>query len=181
MKKFIALILSAVLCVCIISFAGCTDDKKACEGIYYFHDGTGELPGYGSCYFDIKDEETGLYPNVVGGVVDFTKFYIELKDGKMTVHGSITHAVTPQGLKVVVNPDTVEEYTYTLVSREGYYGYNIYVDGEDTGYHVSPPYPDPIGSDYDKGYISYSYGSQGKDLYVIFNWTQQQATKFLQN
>ncbi len=48
------------------------------------------------CAFDKKDEDTGLYPNVVGGEVDFSKFYIELKNGKMTVHGSINHTLLPQ-------------------------------------------------------------------------------------
>ena len=140
MKKFLSIVFCAILCVCLFAFIGCNDDKKACEGIYYFHDGTGELPGYPMCRFDVKDEETGLYPNVVGETVDFTKFYIELKDGKMTIHGSITHTVTPQGLKIFANPDVVKEYKYSLVPRgEGYFGYNLYIDGEDSGYIVFPP------------------------------------------
>ncbi len=181
MKKVLSLIFCAIMCAGAISFVGCSDEKKQCEGIYYFHDGTGELPGYVSCRFDTRDEATGLYPNVVGGVVDFTKFYIELKGGKMTLHGSITHTVTPDGLKILVNSDAVKEYEYVLVPRgEGYYGYNIYIDDKDSGYIVSPP-TGYHSSDYDSGSISYSYGNQGKDLYVIYNYTKQQSKKFLQN
>lgn len=181
MKKILSIFFSAILCVCIFSVVGCNDDKKACEGIYYFHDGTGQLPGYPMCYFDKKDEQTGLYPNVVGGEVDFTKFYIELKDGKMTVHGSISHTVTPQGLKISVTPDTVKEYKYSLEPRgEGYYGYKLLFNGEDSGYIVSPP-TGYHSSDYDDGHITYSFGNQGEDLYVIYNWTKTRSTKFSQN
>lgn len=181
MKKFLSIVFCAILCLCLFAFVGCNDDKKACEGIYYFHDGTGNMSGT-SVFFDMKDERTGLYPNVDGGEVDFSKIYIELKDGKMTFHGSINYAVTPQGLKLVVNPDAVEEYEYTLVAREkGYYGYYIYIDGKDSGYSVSPPDGHPIGNDYDNGSIFYSYGKQDDDIYVIFNWTKILATKFSQN
>ena len=86
MKKLLSFVLAVISCVCIFAFAGCNDDKKACEGIYYFHDGTGQLPEYPMCGFDKKDEDTGLYPNVVGGEVDFSKFYIELKKSLSGLH-----------------------------------------------------------------------------------------------
>lgn len=180
MKKLLSFVLAVISCVCIFAFTGCNDDKKACEGIYYFHDGTGQLPGYPMCAFDKKDEDTGLYPNVVGGEVDFSKFYIELKNGKMTVHGSINHTLTPAGLKISVNADSVTEYNYSLVPRdEGYYGYKLLIDGEDSGYIVEPPTSNQ-SSDYDGGAISYSYGNQGKDLYVIYNWTKIRSARFPQ-
>ena len=178
MKKLLSIIFSAILCVSLFAFVGCTDnsaDKKACEGIYYFHDGTGTLH-YNNCLFTWYNEGSdNPYPNVVGGFADFNKFYIELNDGKMTVHGSLTHKVIEDDpfdhpVKIIANPDVVEEYEYTLVKREGKYGYSIYVDGEDTGYIVAPPNGYPA-DDYDGGHISYSFGTQDT-LHVILNWTK---------
>lgn len=182
MKKLVALILAVLAGACSFCFFGCADDEKQFEGIYYFHDGSGEWfvnQSKYSCRFDAKDEETGLYPNVAGGVADFANCYIELKDGKMTVHGSLNYAFTPAGLKLIVIPDGVIESEYTIGEPEdGIAWRKILTDGEYMGFTVSGK-DESWTSDYAAGSISYSQGKQGAGTYVIYNWTKTRSQKFL--
>jgi len=170
MKKVLSLIFCAILCAGLFAFVGCSDDKKECEGIYYFHDGSGTLNYNTNLFTWYNEGNANPYPYVVGGFANFNLFYIELKDGKMTVHGSITHTEVNGELKIIAKSDIVREYEYTLVKPEGKYGYSIYADGEDTGYSVSPP-QDYHVNDYDDGYISFEFGSFDS-LHIIYNWTK---------
>lgn len=161
MKKLLAL-LTVVVCLLTLTFSlsACEDPpEKKIEGTYYLqslYSQNGVFPDIGA-----TNNRGPEYDCIVGYEMDFSKFYIEVKDGKFIEHGGITRVQTTQGQYFMVSPDYVREHSFELKKPEGNVGwYDIYLDGSDKAiYSFSPE------SKGTSAHIlwEYSYGTTGMD------------------
>ena len=157
MKKIFSIFVAVLTaCVCMLCLFGC-DGTDELNGRYYLKAGSGQN---GGPWTNLNDkDENGLYKNVVGNFYDPEQFWIELKDGTMTVHGSISVLVSGEVVAFQMNPESEHTYTYTLqVSETNEYWYSLYSNGEDTLYQVIK----------DGKSLAYQYGKIGPEYWYSF-------------
>ncbi len=139
MKKFISLISCIFIIVAgTFAFTACNRPENKIQGVYYLRDI--------SFYYETRPgfsviNNGGLeYEHIKGNKMDFSQFYIEFKNDKMIIHGSIGLGSLPLQDEFVIGPNSVHEYSYKLkVSETNNSMYDIYLDGEDyASYHFLP-------------------------------------------
>jgi len=135
MKKIVrTLIIMLVVCVSLFSLFGCGGNKEV-EGKYYLSSGNGQNGG-GPLYSLLAKNSDGTYKNIVGGVINPKEFWVELKDGEMTIHGEISAASGPS-LAYNADSEFVKTFKYKLeTSTTNEAWYSIYDGDEDTLYKV---------------------------------------------
>lgn len=158
MKKFLTSIMVAIIaCLSLFSLFGCSDDKDI-EGKFYLSSGNGS--NNGPLCSIMKKDESGKYQYVIGESFDPKDYWVELKDGEMTVHGKITATASETNVVFDTLYDWSKTFKYTLkTSTKNEAWYSIYDGDEDTLYEV-----------YQKGdRVSFEDGKQGSGLwYSLF-------------
>ncbi|MCM1289107.1 MAG: hypothetical protein NC132_00360 [Corallococcus sp.] len=160
MKKiFRAILLTLMMCITLCCMFGCSEDAEV-EGKYYLSGGSAQNGGP-LCSLLHKDEN-GAYTNIIGGDFNPSDFWIELKDGQMTVHGAIS-PVVGGSVAYNVNADTVKTFKYKLkTSTKNEAWYSIYDGDEDTLYTVMKS-----GKT-----LAFEYGEQGPDFWYSINYVR---------
>lgn len=134
MKKIGIIMLVLVVCASLLCLFGCGGNKEV-EGKYYLSSGNAQNGG-GPLYSLLAKDENGTYTNVVGGELNPKDFWVELKNGEMTVHGEISTVV---GTGVAYNADSeiVKTFKYKLeTSTTNEAWYSISDGDEDTLFKV---------------------------------------------
>lgn len=159
MKKVLrSIIILFVVCISLFSLFGCGGNSEV-EGKYYLSSGNAQNSG--PPYSLLAKDENGTYTNVVGGEISSKEFWVELKDGEMTIHGVIS-PVAGADVTYIVNSDTVETFKYKLESKNEAW-YSIYDGNEDTLYMVRK----------NGEMLVFEYGSQKEGFWYSISYTKE--------
>ena len=136
MKKFLTAILTALtLCLSLFCLFGCS---KNIEGKYMLAGAVGQ-EGTGPWTHSDKQDENGVYVNVVGGFMVPEEFWVEIKGKTMTIHGSISVVGANDIVMFNVNEGSVRSFTFTLkTSEDNKHWYDVFDEkGDNTRWSVA--------------------------------------------
>ncbi|MDE6104981.1 MAG: hypothetical protein K2G38_04815 [Clostridia bacterium] len=170
MKRLIASLITVIISVGFCSFLGCSkkSPEKELEGIYVLQYALAEGQGYPLTYSNKKDEND-IFINVIGGYVDHSEYTIKLKDGKMTIRGSIAHGLKSDGHKFSFVSEYVKEYNYSFVTSEiNPAWYTICTNGDESPYQIIHAY------DKFKAHLVYEYGENTETTSRVFYYYEKQ-------
>lgn len=167
MKNFFALLALLLIPVQVCVLAGCNNSEVSADGTYYLK----SLFSVESRSITVEKDNPNAYRYFDGQYIDFSDHYIEIKDGKMTVYGSIDYILTniyepEDGVLSDIyfqSGDGVKTYNFELVKERSTL-YRIQSDGEYINYSFQPQ------SDNSPTTISYSEGTSGKSGYCFYTY-----------
>ena len=173
MKKLLVLLSTLLLSVGILAFAGCSESpEKQFEGKFYLT----QLTAFETRIIQVSKNDEYAY-RYFDQYVDFSELYIECKDGKMTVHGTLSYLVADKtyipedgvasDIYFDIDP-VVKEYSYELkVSERNKNYYDVYLDGELSHFSFLPK------SDGKPASIIYQSGEMSKAGYQIYVYEKE--------